>query len=106
MAWRMTGACDRCDAGSILLVRVIWGHFTAEGIEYPACILEVAFENGVSRPLAHLAVVHPEFPLHGRHHDLGIWIGGLVVGGLKSIFMIAHGMWNFYHFYLFCVDAP
>ena len=80
-------------------------YLAAEGIEDPPGILEVVFENRVSRPFAHLAVVHPEFPLRGRHHDLGIWISGLVVGGQKPVDMIAMEMGNYHRVYAIAVDS-
>ena len=58
---RVTGTRDRRDAGRDFLVGVILAYLAPKCIEDPPCILEAVFENGVSHPLAHFAVIHPEF---------------------------------------------
>ena len=55
---------------------------------------KVVFKTGVTRGLAHLAIVHPELPFHGRHHDFGIRIVRLVVRIQQTVDVIAVEMRN------------
>jgi len=58
------------------------------GFENAAIVLEQAF-HAASRSAAHLAIVHPVFPLDRRHQHFGIRKCRLSVGREQSIHMVA-----------------
>ncbi len=77
------------DAGRDFLAGLVLRDLAAERIEHAADVLEVALEDRIAGPLAHLAVVHPELPFHCRNHDLGVGEGRLVLGREQAVDVVA-----------------